>query len=101
MSGTSSSEQGQTKAAKARVKNCALQLRADPALLREIKARAGKKQVSANRFVVEAVKAALQAAREQEREQEWRAGFEAMGRDPEINTTEYALAASREILFGG
>ncbi len=100
MSGTSSSKQGQTKA-KAPVKNCALQLRADPALLSEIKARAGKKQVSANRFVVEAVKAALQAAREQEREQEWRAGFEAMGRDPETNTTEYALAASREVLFGG
>jgi len=33
-------------------------------------------------------------------EQEWRAGFEAMGRDPDTNSVEYALHAAREVLFG-
>ena len=38
---------------------------------------------------------------EMEKEQEWRVGFEAMGRDPDTNNVEYALPAAREILLGG
>ena len=77
-----------------------LQLRADPDLVQEIKTRAGQQQVSANRFVVEAVKTVLRSEQEKEKEQEWRAGFEAMGRDPDTNNVEYALPAAREVLFG-
>lgn len=77
-----------------------LQLRADQDLLQEIKARAGQQQVSANRFVVEAVKTVLRSEKEKEKEQEWRTGFEAMGRDPDTNDVEYALPAAREVLFG-
>ena len=76
------------------------QLRTDPELLQEIKSRASERHVSANRFVVEAVRAALRAEKEQERAQEWRAGFEAMGRDLDTNNVEYALPAVREVLFG-
>jgi len=76
-----------------------LQIRADPSLLQEIKTRASQRQVSANRFVVEAVKAVLRSEEEKEKEQEWRAGFEAMGRDPDTNNVEYALPAAREVLF--
>lgn len=82
------------------VKAGVLQLRADPALLREIKSRASQRQISANRFVVEAVQAVLRSEAEKEKEQEWRAGFEAMGRDPDTNNVEYALPAAREVLFG-
>ena len=32
-------------------------------------------------------------------EQEWRAGFEAMGRDPDTNDVEYMIPAAREVLF--
>jgi hypothetical protein len=77
-----------------------LQLRADRALLQEIKTRAGLRHVSANRYVIEAVSAALRSEQDREREQEWRAGFEAMGQDPDTNTAEYALPAAREVLFG-
>lgn len=77
-----------------------LQIRADQALLQEIKARASQRQVSANRFVVEAVKAVIWPEKEKEKEQEWRAGFEAMGRDPDTNDVEYALPAAREVMFG-
>ena len=69
-------------------------------MLQEIKARASQRQVSANRFVVEAVRAILKSEKEKEKEQEWRAGFEAMGRDPDTNNVEYALPAAREVLFG-
>ena len=86
--------------AKATAKVGVIQLRTDQETLDEIKARAGQRRVSANRFVVEAVRAALRAEKEQEREQEWRAGFEAMGRDMETNDVEYALPAAREVLFG-
>ena len=34
------------------------------------------------------------------RDQEWRAGFEAMGADPETNNVEYMIPAAREVLFG-
>ena len=33
------------------------------------------------------------------REQEWRAGFEAMGSDPDVNNVEYMLFAAQEVLF--
>ena len=68
--------------------------------MQEIKARASQRQVSANRFVVEAVKAVIRSEKEKEKEQEWRAGFEAMGRDPDTNDVEYALPAAREVMFG-
>lgn len=77
-----------------------LQIRAEPSLLQEIKTRASQKRVSANRFVVEAVKAVLRSEEEKEKEREWRAGFEAMGRDPDTNNVEYMLPAGREVLFG-
>ena len=88
------------RAMKGATKAGVLQLRADQALLREIKARASQRQISANRFVVEAVQAALRSEQEKEKEQEWQAGFEAMGRDPDTNNVEYALPAAREVLFG-
>lgn len=88
------------RATKEATKIGVLQLRADPALLQEIKTRAGQQRVSANRFVVEAVKAVLKAEKEKEKEQEWRAGFEAMGRDPDTNDVECTLPAAREVLFG-
>ena len=72
------------------------QLRAEDKLLREVKELAGKRQVSANRFLVEAIQAALN----REKEREWREGFEAMGRDPDVNNVEYALPAQREMLLG-
>ena len=36
----------------------------------------------------------------QEKEQEWREGFEAMGRDPDMDV-EYLLPAAREVISGG
>lgn len=71
------------------------QLRADHELLQEVKQLAAKRRVSANRFLVDAIKASLKA----EKEREWREGFEAMGRDPDTNA-EYLLPAAREIIFG-
>lgn len=71
------------------------QLRADPQLLEQVRALARRRQVSANRFLVEAVRDAL----EKDREREWREGFEAMGRDPDTDA-EYLLPAAREVLFG-
>jgi len=85
---------------RAAAKLSVLQIRADPSLLQEIKVRARQRQVSANRFVVEAVKAVLRSEEEKEKEREWRAGFEAMGRDPDTNNVEYMLPAAREVLFG-
>ncbi len=72
------------------------QFRADAELLREVKGVAARHRVSANQFVVEAVKAGL--AREKERE--WREGFEAMGRDPDTSDVEYLVPAAREVLDG-
>ena len=34
------------------------------------------------------------------RDQEWRAGFEAMGADPDTNNVEYMIPAAWEVLFG-
>ena len=76
------------------------QLRADDELFREVKELAGKRQVSANRFLVEAIRAILKREKELEKEREWREGFEAMGRDPDTNNVEYMLPAAREVLFG-
>lgn len=76
------------------------QLRADDALLQEVKEIASKRQVSANRFLVEAIQATLEREKELEKEREWREGFEAMGRDPDTNNVEYAIPAAREVLFG-
>ena len=76
------------------------QLRADDELLREVKALASKRQVSANRFLVEAIKDSLKREKEQEKEREWRAGFEAMGQDADVNDVEYMIPAAREVLFG-
>lgn len=72
------------------------QLRADDQLLREVKELAEKRRVSANRFLVEAIKETLQ----REKEREWQAGFEAMGKDPDVNNVEYMLPAGREVIFG-
>jgi len=71
------------------------QLRADPELLQQVKDFAAKRQISANRYLVDAIKARLA----QEKEREWREGFEAMGRDPDTNA-EYMLPAAREVVFG-
>ena len=76
------------------------QLRADDELLREVKELAGKRRVSANRFLVEVIESTLKRERELEKEREWREGFEAMGRDPDVNDVEYAFHAQREVLFG-
>ena len=76
------------------------QLRADPELLQEVKAMASKRQVSANRFLVDAIQASLKREKEQEKEKEWREGFEAMGCDPDTNNVEYMLPAAKEVLFG-
>ena len=76
------------------------QLRADDELLQEVKDFARKRQVSANRFLVDVIKASLQREKEQEKERVWRAGFEAMGRDPDTNDVEYMLPAGREALLG-
>lgn len=35
------------------------------------------------------------------KEQEWQAGFEAMGNDPDVNDVEYMLPAAREVIFDG
>ena len=77
------------------------QLRADQTLLQEVKAVAARRRVSANRLLVEVIQAGLKADREREQAREWREGFEAMGRDPDTNTVEYALPAAQEVLFGG
>lgn len=102
MSKTAAPETQRTKVhtTKGATKVSVLQIRADQGLLQEIKARATQQQISANRFVVQAVRAVLESEREKEKEKEWRAGFEAMGRDPDTNDVEYALPAAREVLFG-
>jgi len=76
------------------------QLRTERELLQEVKDLAAKRQVSTNRFLVNAIKASLQQEKEQEKEREWREGFEAMGRDPDTNNVEYMLPAAREVVFG-
>jgi len=39
-----------------------------------------------------------QSTTAQEKEEQWRAGFEAMGRDPDTNSAEYAPPAALEVL---
>jgi hypothetical protein len=36
---------------------------------------------------------------EKTKEQEWQAGFEAMGSDPDVNNVEYMLFAAQEVLL--
>ena len=76
------------------------QLRADDQLLQEVKELAGKRQISANRFLVEVIETTLKREKVLEKEREWREGFEAMGHDPDVNDVEYALPAQREVIFG-
>lgn len=76
------------------------QLRADHALLQEVKALAARRRISANRLLVDVIRASLQTEKDREQEREWREGFEAMGRDPDTNSAEYALPAAREVLGG-
>jgi len=71
------------------------QLRADQELLRQIKDLAAKSNVSANRYLVDAIKEKVA----KEKEQEWKLGFEAMGRDPDMDA-EYMLFAGHEVVFG-
>lgn len=71
-----------------------IQLRVDSELGKQIKARAAREKMSANKWLVKAINAHL----EQEKEREWRVGFEAMGRDPDTNTVEYAFEAQQEIV---
>lgn len=76
------------------------QLRADYELLQEVKALARKRSVSANHLLVEVIEASLKREKEQEKEREWREGFEAMGRDPDFNNVEYLMPAAMEVVFG-
>ena len=71
------------------------QLRADQELLQQVKDVAARRKVSANRYLVDTIKARLAM----EKEQEWKEGFEAMGRDPDMDV-EYLLPAGREVIFG-
>ena len=41
-----------------------------------------------------------QSTMAQEKEEDGQVGFEAMGRNPDTNSAEYALPAAREVLFG-
>ena len=72
------------------------QLRADQELLSEMKIVANQRHISANRFLVEAILEALK----RDKEQEWRTGFEAMGRDADTNDVEYLLPAASEVVLG-
>lgn len=51
---------------------------------------------SFNDFIVAAVIRCL----DEQKEAEWRAGFEAMAQDPEANDVEYAIAAQAEVVLG-
>ncbi len=73
----------------------AIQFRAEPQLLEQVKEAAAKYDVSINLYLAEAVKARLA----REKEQEWRAGFEAMARDGDVDV-EYAIPAACEVIFG-
>ncbi|MDQ2686844.1 MAG: hypothetical protein M3Y28_03150, partial [Armatimonadota bacterium] len=54
------------------------QLRANQELLQQVKDVAAKRNVSVNHYLTDLIKARLAM----EKEQEWKEGFEAMGRDP-------------------
>ena len=71
-------------------------LRIEADVLEGVKEAANKRNVSANRFIVSAIEAKLQA----ERDQEWREGFEAMGRDADSSDVEYLMPAAREVFLG-
>ena len=73
-----------------------LQLRGEPELIRSVKAQAAREKISTNRMVINAIKLYLA----QEKNREWREGFEAIGRDPEANSADYLLPAAREVVFG-
>jgi hypothetical protein len=71
-------------------------LRIDSTLTEKIKKQAAAKKMSANKYLIEVINSHF----ETEKEKEWREGFEAMGRDPDVNDVEFALPAAREIIFG-
>jgi hypothetical protein len=71
------------------------QLRADPELFQRVKSLAAKRQMSVNRYLIDAVKAKLAI----EKDIEWRNGFEAMGNDPDMDV-EFMLPAAREVVVG-
>jgi len=73
-----------------------IQLRVDEALGARIKAEAARKHVSANQWLIDAVTQRL----ETEEDREWRAGFEAMGKDLECNNVDYAIHAQAEVVLG-
>lgn len=73
-----------------------LNVRIEPDVLKEVKKAAARRKMSANRFIVSAINAQLKA----ERDREWREGFEAMGRDSELNDVEYMIHAAREVVLG-
>ncbi len=75
------------------------QLRADNELLTEVKEIAHKRQVSANRFLIDVIKDSLRREKELERDRLWREGFEAMGRDSDTNSVEYMIPAAREVFL--
>jgi len=56
-------------------------LKADQELLLQVKDYAAKRWISANCYGVDAVKTRLKM----DQEQEWREGFDAMGRDPDLD----------------
>lgn len=65
-------------------------------MLQEVKEAAQRRNISANRYILSAIEARLKA----ERDQQWREGFEAMGRDAEASDVEYLLPAAREVALG-
>lgn len=72
------------------------QLQADEGLLQQVRELAAKYHVSVNRYVIDSIKANLA----KEKEREWREGFEAMGRDADVDA-EYMLPAAREVIVDG
>lgn len=70
-------------------------LRDEQELLQQLNSVAAKRKISTNRYLVDAIKGRLAA----EKEQEWREGYEAMGRDPDMDV-EYMLLAAQEVIFG-
>ncbi len=73
-----------------------LQLRVDETLGARIKSEAARHNVSANKWLIDAINQRL----ETEEALAWREGFEAMGRDPDCNDVEYAIYAQAEVVFG-
>jgi hypothetical protein len=71
-------------------------LKAEPELLERVTAAARRSGVSVNDFILSAIESKLQF----ERDQEWREGFEAMGRDSDVSDVEYLMPAAWEVVLG-